>query len=396
MARPLTPAETAERDLERELATEARAWADGLKAGSRAARDNERKRAAEASKGGRLKRKAYYPGSPNSWFSDMALVRAAAQPDPGFRPTGAAVEAARKRLASVEKRDISIGSDWPTLTATVPPFIADLWATSARAKARLPQILRSEPLPATGIVVQTGTLTSAGSAAARADLGAVSESSPTAALVEAPVAEISSMVDAGRILHGRVAGADEVIARESAEAHGPAADSQILYGDGNSPNLLGLASVSGITEVTYTDASPDQATCWANIMSAISQLTTALGDEPTHVVAHPRRIAWLANWKDTAGVLVAPELPFGMQFVPCGSIRTALGSGTNQDEIFILAAGELPFMAGELVIEVHEDVGSSTGAVRVASRQLCALLANRRPEAIARISGTGLTTPTFT
>lgn len=375
---------------------------DGLKTGRVEGRNAERNKqdAREANRGGRCARLVYTADGNASYFRDLLNEHRATRTE-GRMHSGETTEA-RKRLAKFRdqhERSIGMGEATTLDVTAVPPFLRELWATTIHAASVLPGILDARPLPPKGLVVQTGKLTAGGNNPdVHPDKGGVAESSPTAALVEAPVVEIAGLIDAGRVLHDRVTGADAALIRELAEATAAKVDAEILYGDGTD-NLRGLSKVvdsDGGTAVTWTTGTPTQAAFWAKLLDAIQQVSVKAGRPPTSIVAHPRRVAWLSNWIDGAsGTPAVLELPFGIELVACPSISTTLGASTNQDEVYVLIGSEIPYFAEPFSVTVHESVGSTTGLVRIAARQMCALLANRRGEAVARISGTGLTTPSF-
>jgi hypothetical protein len=75
-------------------------------------------------------------------------------------------------------------------------------------------------------------------------------------------------------------------------------------------------------------------------------------------------------------------------------IRSNLGGGT-EDEAYVIARDEV-FVSGNAPrFFVHESVGSNTLTVRFQAMQYLATMFNRRPKAIARISGTGMVAPTL-
>ena len=110
------------------------------------------------------------------------------------------------------------------------------------------------------------------------------------------------------------------------------------------------------------------------------------------VAVCPRRAAALgADQGQTSATPVLPGLPG--QLVVTSGIRQNLGAGTNEDEVFVIARNEVFVALGRPVFQVFEQVGSSTGTVRLQSRSYCAAMFARQPKAICRISGTGLTPP---
>jgi hypothetical protein len=191
-----------------------------------------------------------------------------------------------------------------------------------------------------------------------------------------------------------------VIANELGRKYGQTLDDQHVSGSGASGQLLGLAIVSGIIAITYTDASPTAPRTLSKIWSAYASLAnTATGygvaDPNAYLtVMAPRRYASLfANQGGTA-IATPPLLPGTT--VPCGGVRLNLGAGTNEDEVLVVERSQAVLFNSESRIQVHEAIAESDQLkVRVSVVGYAALAANRQPTAVARVSGTGLTPPSL-
>lgn len=129
-------------------------------------------------------------------------------------------------------------------------------------------------------------------------------------------------------------------------------------------------------------------------MAANSEPASNYGRLADTAIVHPRRLAWFANWKDSAGAsLVKPDWPF--KVVASNAITTTGDAGTNEDEILLLPPSELPVCTSAANVSVSADVLGGTLEVRVVARQYAAAPFERQPEAVTLISGTGLATPSF-
>lgn len=381
-----------------------------------------RRAAATAQTRGRLAvraRSPYGPDSPHSFFRDLLVTGSAnhlralshERGEPADRmlsfgsvlgsrseggEQGGVAEARERlaRLAEAEQRDASTtaGQGGGFITAWAPAFIAAAFSTAARARAVLPGLLPVLPLPPAGLTIDTGRISSGTSAEAQAgDNQNISETDLVDADAQVPVATIAGIQNGSLQLFERSApGFDSVLARELGEAVATALDAQIINGTGSSGQLLGLLNVTGATAASYTDASPTQAEAWTAILSLVSSYSTTLGELPNVALLHGRRWAWLHNWRDSAGVLIRPELP-GVRLVPCMSVPATLS--TDQDAILLLRAEELPLYLSPVRFEVLREVGSLAGTVRTRAYQYGALLAQRKPEAVGILTGTGLSGP---
>lgn len=329
------------------------------------------------------------------------IASAGTVPIPGPKHAGpeGTLEAARRRLAiSAELRDLSStpGAGGEFVPAGgAPPYIADAFATAARAKAVLPQVLNRRDLPEAGLVVQTARFATGAAVAIQQDLGAVQETDPTTATASAPVGLIAGQVDVSQQAFDHASpGFDVALAAELGNALGAQVDSQIISGSGSAGQLRGIRNVSGVSSATYTDTTPTQSEFWHQLMSLLATTATAYGAMPNTVLLHPRRAAWLSAWTDSAGMPAVINWPEGVRPVNVGSIPTNLGGGT-EDVAIVLQASESVLAQRAPSFAVMPDVLSGTLEVRVQARQYAALLANRQPASIGILSGTGLIAPVF-
>jgi len=357
-----------------------------------------------------------------SWFRDQLLVAEAKQRaerslenvvlrgkdigDPDRPWVDVDLDSAKERLRVAaalgerELRDLSSGGN-PFIPAGAAVYVAEAFAVAARARASLFAALPQLPLPRYGLKVEVPRLTS-GSAVAvvSAENTPVTEVDPATALASSARAYIAGQVDASRqLIEMARPGFDQVLARDLGAALGTNVDSQLVTGINSSGQTEGLSQVSGTIAVSYTDASPTPNELVSKIWDAFRQIAEQGGGPPEPggdnylIVLAPRRLAWLSANTGSTSSLTLPPLPG--RVVATAGIRTALGVGTNEDEIYLLARSESFCGASEPVIAVYPEVGSSTLTVRVQARQSVAAMFSRQPKAIARISGTGLVAPTL-
>lgn len=275
--------------------------------------------------------------------------------------------------------------------ANAPVHVSEAFATAARAAATLTSALDVQPLPEKGMSVKAPRITTGLEAMVQttqnADPGA--SQAVVEAAVESPVTTIYGWVDASMQLLDRAEpGFDVVAARELGEVIGLRTDQALLTGSGTAPEMRGLLNVSGITSVAYTDASPTQAEAWPKLLEAWSTASTALGRDLDTIVMHPRRWAWFKAWKDSSTGAPA-VLDWPGRVVTCGAIATNGGAGTNEDYVLLLRRDELPALLGPIDVEVYRQVVGHTGTVRIQAKRYASALFGRRPEAIAKVSGTG-------
>jgi hypothetical protein len=77
------------------------------------------------------------------------------------------------------------------------------------------------------------------------------------------------------------------------------------------------------------------------------------------------------------------------------NIPNNLGTGTNQDEIFILSSQDIFLYESTPTFESFEQTYAGSLALFVRAYEFYAVLANRYPKAISLITGTGMIPPTY-
>jgi HK97 family phage major capsid protein len=312
-------------------------------------------------------------------------------------PVHGGADEARARLASVQGESRAM-----TTAATAggnfvinvaPRYVADAFSEMARNTAVLAGLLPQEDLPAEGLDVYVARMTTGTSVAVQATQNtSLSNTDPVEAKSQtSPVAMIAGYVDLSLQLFEKAAPriADIVLARDLGRALASELDRQLLVGTGANGQVLGLNSTTGIGTTSYTAGTPSQAAAYPKIMSAAADLSVALGVGPDVILFHPRRSAWFFSYKDSStGELSPIRWPCRVVDTPCIPINS--GAGTNEDSIWVLRTDELPICLGPVAFEIFPEINSASGTVRFSARQYAASLFGRRPEAVQKISGSGL------
>jgi hypothetical protein len=301
-------------------------------------------------------------------------------------------------IGATELRDLSSSGN-TFVPSGVAVYVATEFAVAARARASLFAALPQLTLPQYGLKVEVPKLTAGGSVAVVAsDNATVTEVDPTTGLASSTRAYVAGQVDVSRqLLEMSRPGFDQVMSADLGRALGVAVDSQLVTGTNANGQTEGLATVSGAIAVTYTDASPTTNKTVSKIWEAFRQISEQGGGPPepgpeNYIVAMaPRRLAQLSANSGSTSAVTMPPLPG--RVVATSGIRTVLGAGTNEDEIYVICRSETFVGASEPVLAVYPEVGSATLTVRLQARQSVAAMFSRQPKAIARISGTGLAAP---
>jgi HK97 family phage major capsid protein len=260
--------------------------------------------------------------------------------------------------------------------------------------------------------VATGSLTGVQTA----DAAAVTSQDMTDTFVSAPVRTIAGQQDiALQLLDQSPVGFDEIVFADLMADYNLRLDTQCLSGSGSSGQLKGVLNVSGITAVTYTDASPTVPELYLPWLQAMSKVATGRKMPATAAFVTPARWYWMMSALDSSNrPLVLPDTssPFnplalqtgsdaegyvgkvaGLPTLTDGNIPSNLGAGTNEDRAIITRTSDIYLWEGAMRSRVLTEVLSGTLQVRLQVWNYAAFMADRRPEAIAVISGTGLIAP---
>ncbi len=201
---------------------------------------------------------------------------------------------------------------------------------------------------------------------------------------------LAGMVDvAQQLLDRAVPSLDVALADELGNAYGAQLDAQVISGSGAAGQLLGLLSVTGITSVTYTSATPTASENLAQIGRLVAATATAFGGLVDTILLHPRRAAFIRS-----KIGGAVEWPVA-NVVEVGSLPVNLGAGTNEDTVVALQASESPLFVQPSSFRVFEDVLSANLSERAQVFGYASLLVNRQPASIGKLTGAGLATPTW-
>lgn len=348
-----------------------------------------------------------------SFFRDMLAAKAGDAEARKRLDTNAAmaVDDYKSRLG-IDYRDMqNLSTQGAEFIPTI--YLNELWVAPSIASRPFADALPGYPLPATGTTLSLPQLSSGVSVAGRADAGAVSETDGVTASITHDVNEIAGQVDIGRISVFRSEpGLDMVIGQTLVRRYNAYLDTQCLSGSGTAPQHRGIRAVASINTVTYTDATPTAAELVPKVYDAIQKIAVARAGEvfADTIVMHPRRSAWLAsNLSSTFPLFQQGMLNqasgtqdngfadtfAGLRVILDSNVGTTYGTGTNEDEIYVVARQDMYLAEGPLFSRVFEDVGSGNGLIRYQVFAYSAFLSKRYPGSITVISGTGLAAPTF-
>lgn len=299
---------------------------------------------------------------------------------------------------------------------TVPQYLTDFYAPAVAAGRPFANICRALPLPADGMTVNIGRVTTSTSVAAQStENSAVSEQNADDTLLTESVLTTGGQQTMSRQSIDRSTGAESVIMDDLFRRYGTNLDSKLL-----TDATTGLTNVA--QSVAYTDASPTAAELYPKVLNGAANLEAVYLDQGVSrpvAVMHSRRWHWLQSQVGTSwpffsqpgiptqagGVNYATEygagfrglLPNGMPVVVDNNIATNLGAGTNEDEVYIVNADECFLWedpSAPMFIRAEQPAAASLGVLLVVYGYF-AYSHRRYTNGHQKIAGTGLVTPTF-
>jgi HK97 family phage major capsid protein len=332
--------------------------------------------------------------------------------------------AANERLArhmreeSIERRDVGT-AQFDGLT--IPQYLVDLAAPLARAGRPTADFATSKhTLPAAGMTLNISRMTTGTSTAVQVTQNdAVSETDADDTLLTINVRTIAGQQDISKQAIERGTGIDAFIVADLIRSWHTTLNSQILNGAGTSGTIKGIRN-SGGNAITFTATTPTVALLYPKLADAIQQVQANTFTSPTHFIMHPRRLAFLMAGVDGSNrPLVVPQANGAMNAVGVGtgnsqygnsgyqmlglpiitdaSVGTTYGAGTNQDEIYCVAAPEMHLweQPGSPFALSFDATGAGNLTVKSVVYGYAAFSAERYALAASIISGTGLVAPTF-
>jgi HK97 family phage major capsid protein len=298
----------------------------------------------------------------------------------------------------------------------VPPlWLVDQYIDLPRFGRQTANMCRNMPLPAgTDSINLPKVATGTSTGVQPADGAAVTSQDMTDTFVSATVRTIAGQEDvAMQLLDQSPIAYDEVLFSDLIADYNAQLDIQCANGSGINGQHLGILNVSGINAVTYTDASPTFPEMYPSFAQGASKIFKNRKLPATAAVVYPSIWYWATAQLDTTGrpLIVPPQVgwnPAGTQMnlatgegpagmlsmgLPAyldGNIPANLGAGTNETRTIIARWLDLYLWEGAMQTRVLQEILSGTMQVRFQVYAYSAFMANRRPQSISVVSGTGM------
>ncbi len=299
---------------------------------------------------------------------------------------------------------------------TVPQYLTDLVAPNAKAGRPLADVCRKHDLPADGMTVTLSKITTGTTADEQSSQNSgVTESSIDDTALTLDVLTVENWQSVSRQVAERSTGALDVTVDDLIRGYHTKVDSVLI----NNASV-GLTVVAN--SITYTDTNPTAAELYPKLLEGLSGVEAALLDQAADgsiVVMHSRRWYWLqsqvsstwpflgqpginaqqggANYAELYGRGYRGILPNGTPVIVDNNIATTYGASTNQDEVYIVNAAECHLWedsAAPMFIRADQ-AGASDLKIPLVVYGYMAFTFNRYANAMQKISGTGLVTPSF-
>lgn len=296
---------------------------------------------------------------------------------------------------------------------TVPQYLTEMYAPATAALRPFADICNSHDLPEAGMTVNISRITTATGVALQAtENTAVQNTDADDTLLTENVQTAAGQQTISRQAIDRGTGVEDIIMDDLSRRYATALDSTLL-----NQAVTGLSAVA--TATTYTDATPTGAEAYPKILGAAAGVEAALLGfaSPDVAVMHSRRWYWLQSQLTTSWPMfgqpgVSPQtvgtnfaerygrgfrgvLPNGLAVVVDNNVGTSFG--TNEDEIYIVPSDECHLWEdpqAPVFIRAEQPAAATLGVLLVLYGYF-AYSFRRFTNGMAKISGTGLITPTF-
>lgn len=298
---------------------------------------------------------------------------------------------------------------------TVPQYLVDLYGPHAKAGRPFADACRQHELPPDGMTIHLSRITTG------SDVGP--QSTQNSAVDEQDVDDtemtLNVKTNAGQQTLSRQAiergsGVEAIVIDDLFRKYATSLDSQLIN-DGTT----GLSATS--SSITYSPTTPSAANLYPKVLEALSDMEGALLDQSSGeslAVMHSRRWYWLQSEVSNESPFIgqprlSPEqggkayasaygsgfrglLPNSTAVIVDNNVPTNLGSGTNEDEIYLVDPTECHLWedsSAPLFIRAEQPKAASLGVLLVVYGYF-AYTFDRQPHT-QKVAGDGLVTPTF-
>jgi hypothetical protein len=298
---------------------------------------------------------------------------------------------------------------------TVPQYLTDMYAPKARALRPFADACNQHDLPPDGMTVNISQITTGSTTALQAnEFDTVSATSMDDTLLTENVQTAAGQQSLSRQAIERGTGIEDVTMNDLQRSLSTTFDSTLI-----NQGTTGLAALGVST--AFADTTPTGPELYPKILGAMAGVEAVLLGfaTPDIAVMHSRRWYWLqsqmtSTWPmfgqqgipaqlagvslaETYGAGVRGVLPNGTVVIVDNNVPTGLGTGTNEDEIYIAASDECHLWVDPQAPQFirAEQPKAQNLAVTLVLYMYFAYSFRRFASSVGKVSGTGLVTPTF-
>jgi HK97 family phage major capsid protein len=299
--------------------------------------------------------------------------------------------------------------------AVPPAWLMSQYVELARPGRAFANLVQRQPLPGgTDSINIPKLLTGTSTDVQTADNQPVASVDLTDTFINAPVRTIAGQQAlAIQLIDQSPIAFDDVVFRDLTADHAAKTDKQCLSGTGNSGQVLGVRLTPNIG--TVPAATVDIAGFFKATANAIQTIHTTRFLPPEVIVMHPRRWGWFTSLLDSTQrplVLPAANNPMnaagvlesvssqqivgqmhGLPIVTDPNLETNLGTGTNEDPVYVLRASDIVLWEGGIRARVLPETKAANLTVLLQIYNYLAFSAARYPQSVVEI--TGLTAPSW-
>lgn len=312
----------------------------------------------------------------------------------------------------------STTTNWAGLT--VPQYLTDMYAPAVAALRPFADVCNHHDLPPSGMTINISQVTTATNVALNAtelsNAGGATPNSIDDTLLTENIQTASGQQTLSRQAIDRGTGIEEVTMQDLFKRYATALDSNLL-----NQASTGISALANAAQRSYVTTPPTIASLYPKILGASADVEAALLAQatPNAAIMHSRRWYWMQSqlttswplinnqaWTDQAGGTAMNNaynqgprghLPNGLSVIVDNNVTTALGSGTNQDEIYVVARDECHLWedpSAPIYIRAEQPKAATLGVLLVVYGYY-AYSFRRYASAIGSVGGTGLVPPIF-
>jgi HK97 family phage major capsid protein len=356
----------------------------------------------------------YRPHGKTSYFRDLMRVQLNMDDTNESRGRLAAHAEEIANTPDLEHRDLS-RVDGNAGYFSPPAWLVAQYAEYARPGRPTANLCQRLPLPGGVDVLNVPKiLTGTQTAIQTGDNVAIQDVDLTDTFVAMPIRTIAGQQGiAQQLLDQSPVQMDEVLFKDLIADYAMRLDQQVLYGNGSSGQILGIANTPGITSIAVSALTIQG--IYSALSNAIQLINSTRFLPPEVIVMAPRRWGWLLSLLDNnsrplfcpegngpfnaAGILTDVDAQnivgrtHGLPICVDANITTTAGAGSNEDQIYVMRSSDLMLFESGQRARVLPEPKASTLTVLCQVFGYLAFSAARFPQSIVQL--TGLTPPSF-